>query len=139
MRCHDDPTFQLPPTELATQHPILYDIAIKKMSHSHISDAIDSPNTVQFLNNDHCFNNNFVWNANFGVTDERSEILAWLSPIEPRIRHQHIRNRRADNVGEWLVQTNEFQGWCNGAQKEGSEPATLICCGDPAVGKTYIR
>jgi hypothetical protein len=46
-----------------------------------------------------------------------SEILAWLSPLEPRIRHQDLRTRRADNVGEWLLQTDEFQRWCNGAQR----------------------
>jgi len=66
--------------------------------------------------------------------DERAEILAWLSPLEPRIRHQDLRTRRADNVGEWLLHTDEFQSWCNGARH-----GTLICYGDPAVGKTYFR
>ena len=109
------------------------------MSGPHVDDAINSPNTTYCSNNTNSFNNNFALNLNFGVTDERSEILAWLSPIEPRIRHQDIRTRRADNVGEWLIQTDEFQGRCNGAQQEGSGPTTLFCCGDPAVGKTYFR
>ena len=122
-----------------TQHLTPYNIATsQKMSGPHVDDAINSPNTTYCSNNRNSFNDNFVWNLNFGVTDERSEILAWLSPIEPRIRHQDIRTRRADNVGEWLMQTDEFQGWCNGAQQEGSGPTTLLCCGDPAVGKTYF-
>ena len=80
--------------------------------------------------------NNIV---NIGVTDENAEILAWLSPLEPRIRHQDLRTHCADNVGEWLLQTDEFQRWCSSAQQEGADHATLFCCGDPAVGKTYFR
>ena len=72
------------------------------------------------------------------VADDRSEILTWLSPLEPRIRHQDIRTRRVDNVGGWLLRTDEFRRWCDCAQEVGSEPATLFCCGDPAVGKTYF-
>ena len=72
--------------------------------------------------------------VNISVKDEKSEILAWLFPLEPRIRHQDLRTRRDDNVGEWLLQTDEFQRWCN----EG-EHAILFCYGDPAVGKTYFR
>jgi len=125
---------------LETQHLIPYNItASREMSHFHPDDAINPLNTAHYSNNRNCFNSNLVWNVKFSGTDERAEILAWLSPIEPRIRHQDIRARRADNVGEWLMQTNEFQGWCNGAQQEGPEFATLLCCGDPAVGKTYFR
>ena len=72
------------------------------------------------------------------ATEDRSEILTWLSPLEPRIRHQDLRTRRADNVGEWLLQTDEFQRWCDSSQQVGSEHATLFCCGGPAVGKTYL-
>jgi len=73
------------------------------------------------------------------VAEDRSEILTWLSPLEPRIRHQDLRTRRADNVGEWLLQTDEYQRWCNGSQQGGSGHAALFCCGGPAVGKTYLR
>jgi len=131
------PNFHQP--NLETQHLIPYNIAAsKEMSRSHVDDAINSPNTAH-CNNTNSFNNNFVWNMKFGETNERAEILKWLSPIEPRIRHHDIRARRADSVGEWLMQTDEFRGWCNSAQQEGSEAATLFCCGDPAVGKTYFR
>ena len=75
----------------------------------------------------------------YAAAEDRSEILTWLSPLEPRIRHQDLTTRRADNVGEWLLQTAEFQTWCNGSQQAGSEHATLFCCGGPAVGKTYLR
>jgi len=73
------------------------------------------------------------------VADDQSEILKWLSPLEPRIRHQDVQTRRADNVGEWLLQTGEFERWCDGAQHEGSDHPILFCCGGPGVGKTYLR
>ena len=109
------------------------------MSGSHVDDAISTLSTTHYSENGDSFNNNVVRSENFGVTDEKAKILTWLSPIEPRIRHQDIQTRRADNMGEWLMQTDEFQGWRNGSQREGSEPTTLFYYGDPAVGKTYFK
>ena len=93
-------------------------------------------NNNSFNNNTNSFNN--VCNLSFG-TDERAEILAWLSPLEPRLRHQDIRAYRVKDVGDWLLQTEEYQNWFNGVH--GGEPnnSTLFCYGDPGVGKTYIR
>ena len=73
---------------------------------------------------------------NFTITDDRSHILAWLSPLEPGLRHQDIQDSRVENIGEWLLQTKEFKSWCAGTE---SENAVLFCYGDPGVGKTYIR
>ena len=100
-----------------------------------------------FTDNTNCFNLSNVGNVSnvlnvsnhYTAAEDRSEILTWLSPLEPRIRHQDLRTRRADNVGEWLLQTDEFQRWCDVSQQVGSENATLFCCGGPAVGKTYLR
>ena len=89
------------------------------------------------------FSNNIgSWNAtniNFTVVDDRPNILAWLSPLDPRLRHQDIRDRRVENVGEWLLQTEEFKSWCTGSEDSKSDGAVLFCYGDPGVGKTYIR
>ena len=105
-----------------------------------------------FTDNFNSFNLSNISNANvsnvsnvlnvsnhYTAAEDRSEILTWLSPLEPRIRHQDLRTRRADNIGEWLLQTDEFRRWCDGAQREEAEHATLFCCGGPAVGKTYFR
>ena len=102
-----------------------------------------------FTDNINSFNVSNVSNANvsnvlnvsnhYTAAEDRSEILTWLSPLEPRIRHQDLRTRRAENIGEWLLRTDEFQRWCNGAQQEEADHATLFCCGGPAVGKTYFR
>ena len=80
--------------------------------------------------------NSFHTVNNFTVAGDRSDILAWLSPLEPRLRHQDIQDHRVENVGEWLLQTEEFKRWHAGS---GSDNAVLVCYGDPGVGKTYIR
>ena len=97
------------------------------------SNNINSLNTVSV-------SNTTVTN-NFTVADNRSEILAWLSPLDPKLRHQDIQSRRVENVGEWLLQTEEFRRWYAGGGGEGSEcdNAVLFCYGDPGVGKTFIR
>jgi len=78
-------------------------------------------------------------NINFIVTDDRPNILAWLSPLDPKLRHQDIQGRRVENVGEWLLQTEEFRNWYTGSEGGESDNAVLFCYGDPGVGKTYIR
>jgi len=91
-----------------------------------------SQHTVSDNNN--CFNTtNYVWN-NYTVADDRSQLLAWLSPLEPKLRHRDIQERRVDKVGEWLMQTEEFRSW----EGEGDN-AVLFCYGDPGAGKTFIR
>ena len=77
--------------------------------------------------------------TNFTVADDRPSILAWLSPLDPRLRHQDIRDRRVENVGEWVLQTEEFKSWCAGSEEGKSDRAVLFCYGNPGVGKTYIR
>jgi len=76
---------------------------------------------------------------NFTIADDRSNILAWLSPLDPKLRHQDIQDRRVENVGEWLLETKEFRNWQAGGAEGGSHDAVLFCYGDPGVGKTFIR
>jgi len=60
----------------------------------------DSFNTEGSLNhNTNSFNNHsFNTNTNITVVDDRSEILTWLSPLEPRLRHSDVRSNRVSNV-----------------------------------------
>ena len=82
--------------------------------------------------------NNNVWN-NCTVADDRSQLLTWLSPLDPGLRHWDIQERRIKDVGEWLIQTEEFGEW-SGLSGEGEgDKAVLFCYGDPGVGKTFIR
>ena len=79
-----------------------------------------------------------MWN-NCTVADERSQILAWLSPLEPQRRHHDIRTRRVKEVGDWLLQTEEYQNWISGTPESKADGSALFWHGGPGVGKTYIR
>ena len=90
-----------------------------------------------FTDNINSFNvsNNFIFTA----ADNESRILAWLSPLEPQVRHQDICDQRVDSIGGWLLETKEFRDWYNGSsEKGGSDHPVLFCYGDPGVGKSYI-
>jgi len=89
------------------------------------SDNIGSLNTTNIIN--------------FTVADNRPGILAWLSPRDPKVRHQDIRDRRVEDIGEWVLQTEEFRRWYAGSERGESDNAVLFCYGGPGVGKTYIR
>ena len=82
---------------------------------------------------------NTIVNLTSTVADVRSNILAWLSPLEPRIRHKDIQDRRVENIGEWVLETEEFESWYASSGGSGSDNAVLFCYGDPGVGKTFNR
>ena len=89
--------------------------------------------------NNNCFNTtNYVWNS-YGVADDRSQLLTWLSPLEPKLRHRDIQERRVEKVGEWLMQTKEFRSWYDWSGEGEGGNTVLFCYGDPGVGKTFIR
>ena len=92
-------------------------------------------NDSNYSNNTNSFN---VWN-NYTVADDRSQLLSWLSPLEPRLRHRDVQERRVDNVGEWLTETEEFRMWYDQSGEGEGDRAVLFCYGDPGVGKTFIR
>ena len=90
----------------------------------------DSHNTT------HSYNN--VWN-NCTVADDRSQLVAWLSPLDPGLRHWDIQERRVNDIGEWLIQTEGFGRWSDLSGEGGVGEGVLFCYGDPGVGKTFIR
>src|SRR5205807_10227144 len=91
--------------------------------------------------NVNCFNhvNHVSNNITVNPIDDDSKLLAWLSPLEPHVRHQDIRDQRVASVGDWLLETKEFRNWYNGSGEDESDHAALLCYGDPGVGKSYIR
>jgi len=74
----------------------------------------------------------------FALPEDR-DILTWLSPQDPKLRHQNIRDRRVENVGDWILKTVEFKSWHTGRGGGESDNRVLFCYGDPGVGKTFIR
>ena len=79
-----------------------------------------------------------VWNS-YTVADDRSQLLTWLSPLEPSLQHCDIQERRVSEIGEWLLQTEEFRRWCGFSGAGEDDKAVLFCYGDPGAGKTFIR
>jgi len=77
------------------------------------------------------------FNYNIYKSDEDAQIIRWLSPLEPRNRHQGVRTDRLDGVGDWFLETGEFREWRRG--EGGADGAVLFCSGNPGVGKTYLR
>ena len=92
--------------------------------------------TQSFSNNVNSLNTTV---NNFTLADNRSNILAWLSPLSPKLRHRDIQDHRVENLGEWVIQTKEFRSWHAGSGGDGLDNAVLFCYGDPGVGKTFIR
>jgi len=98
----------------------------------------------QSFNNINSWNTNYTTatfnvSNNFTVADDRSNMLAWLSPLSPKLRHQDIQDRRVETIGEWLIQSEEFRSWYDGSGGVESNDSVLFCYGDPGVGKTFIR
>jgi len=99
------------------------------MSRYTIKDNTNSLNTTNSIN---------VLNY-LTIADDRSQLLTWLSPLDPGLRHWDIQERRVNNVGEWLIEKEEFRRWCGLCGEDEGDKAVLFCYGDPGVGKTFIR
>ena len=81
--------------------------------------------------------NNITSTTNITYVNKRTKLLSWLSPLQPRLRHNDVRARRQDGIGEWFLRTDEFLRLRDG---EGEfDKATLFCSGNPGVGKTFLR
>ena len=81
--------------------------------------------------------NSYNTTTNITYLDEKAKVLNWLSPLQPRTRHNDVRARRQDGLGEWFLQADEFLRWRDGGGE--SDKATLFCSGNPGVGKTFLR
>jgi len=97
------------------------------------SHNIDCGNVTNSHNRSVTLNKNITVNK----TDaEDNQIKQWLSPLEPRNRHQSVQTNRVDGVGGWLLERDEFREWSG--SHVGLEQDVLFCYGNPGVGKTHI-
>ena len=83
------------------------------------------------------YNKTITVNSKTKTEDENNKIKQWLSPLEPRHRHQSVQANRVDGVGGWLLERNEFRMW-SGNQRIPTG-SVLFCYGHPGAGKTNIR
>jgi Cdc6-like AAA superfamily ATPase len=63
---------------------------------------------------------------------ERRTIIEWLTTIDYATQQSDFTARRQEGTGQWLLDSNEFQGWLNQTNR------TLFCPGIPGAGKTMI-
>ena len=70
-------------------------------------------------------------------SDKDAKIMRWLSPLEPGNRHDGVRTKRFEGVGNWFLETSEFREWREG--EGGTDKEVLFCPGNPGAGKTYLR
>ena len=117
---------------ILTRHPYPYGISHTRTDNNTTNNVHGSSNT-NFAN----VSNSYNHTINVGVSEESLRIQAWLSPLDPHARHQDVRNRRLDGVGEWVLEKNEFESWRE--SQDSSVNRTLLCYGNQGAGKTYIR
>ena len=64
--------------------------------------------------------------------ENTKELLSWLTGVDYGSQQSDILGRRQEGTGNWLLESDEFQNWCNGSRQ------TLFCPGMPGAGKTVI-
>ncbi|CAO2648676.1 Nn.00g079430.m01.CDS01 [Neocucurbitaria sp. VM-36] len=64
------------------------------------------------------------------ASQERRDILNWLTPVDHAAQQQDAISRRQEGTGEWLLSSKEYQTWMK------SNDRTLFCPGIPGAGKT---
>jgi len=147
---HKASSWRLPPLFFAPQElhrPTLLDTAIHKLILYNLPNSQKCKMSRQIKDNIikdniNSFNtNNIIISVpdKYAAAKEKSKILAWLSPLEPRRRHHDIRSSRVRGVGDWLLQTRKYQNWFGGIRGGKSNGSALFCYGGPGVGKTHIR
>ncbi|KAI9783788.1 MAG: hypothetical protein M1839_003124 [Geoglossum umbratile] len=63
---------------------------------------------------------------------ESQDIIAWLSPLNFKIKQNDTLGRRREGTGNWLLKAVAFDDWMNGDSK------ILYCPGIPGAGKTVL-
>ena len=131
VRLHHQPRFSEIPSNCVNEPQVNQHIALNNTQSSEnrkMSQAFS--NNYKSINIANSFNTT--------APDDESKILAWLSPLEPWVRHRDIGARRVDGIGAWLLETEEFRRWHDSSREDGSYHPTLFCDGNPGVGKSYI-
>ena len=77
-----------------------------------------------------------VWN-NYTVVDDLSQLLTWLSPLDPGLRSSDIQERRVNHVRGWLMGTEEFARWNRLSGEGEGDERVLFCYGNSGVGKAF--
>ena len=66
------------------------------------------------------------------ASGRREEFIDWLTPINFEARQTHLTRTEHLGVGQWLLNSNEYQSWVIGSGQ------TLFLPGAPGSGKTLL-
>ena len=69
------------------------------------------------------------------LSQERSEVLGWISMINSEKKHHHVRLPRVEGTGEWLLEMEGFEQW---RDKPNWHSRILCCHGIPGSGKSVL-
>ena len=96
-------------------------------------------NTNSGNSNNNNNNNKIEFNEyNISIPNEKQPVPEErLSPQASRERHQAVRDKRVEGVGNWLLCDPLFCVWR--ASEDQTAKRVLSCHGHPGTGKTYIR
>jgi Cdc6-like AAA superfamily ATPase len=64
--------------------------------------------------------------------EQYAAAIEWLSPIDFPSQQHDIIKRRAQDTGQWFIDSLEAKGWLHGSDR------TLFCYGMPGAGKTMM-
>src|SRR5437868_6623188 len=85
-------------------------------------------NNNNFLNTTDSFDSvsdSFDISSRYAVGGHQLEILKWLFPLEPQVRHKDIQRLRADNLGDRFLKTVPFRSWRGASGEVNPENATV--------------
>ena len=91
---------------------------------------------ITYDNSSNCGNTELN-GCNIFMSDEKRQVLDWLSPLTSQERHQDVRDSRVEGVGDWLLRNQSFSTWRT--SEDSTVKPILFCDGCPGAGKTYIR
>ncbi|KAF8463345.1 hypothetical protein BDZ91DRAFT_661411, partial [Kalaharituber pfeilii] len=66
------------------------------------------------------------------------KLLTWLSPLKPYTIHDLLQDRRVEDTGNWLLQSEQFRLWIEDQTNQHQSSQVLGCFGELGTGKTMI-
>jgi len=134
--CASTPSAHRPPQERISTKPLSY-IIQGEMNPTAAADQNPAPPISSSSGKVTDSSNLILNNRAISIADEKRSLLEWLSPLEPRERHQTIGMSRVAGVGDRLLLTKRFTRWSQSGDR--SAKPVLFCYGEPGAGKTYLK
>ncbi|KAI5814540.1 hypothetical protein BZA77DRAFT_222936, partial [Pyronema omphalodes] len=69
---------------------------------------------------------------------ELKEILQWISPLDPRKKHEDLKSKRLEDTGAWFLNSPKFKTWLHGTALDKDFNPVLACYGIPGAGKSVM-